>query len=97
MGELTGSTRNNRGQFAIEGILLLSILVGAFLFVTKQIRERKLVSNLVKGPIKQVATMSGYGTRKADGCVAAGKSNKETLGKCHPNSVSRSLSSDPGL
>ncbi len=89
-----GLIKNKRGQFAIEAVLLMTVLVGAFLFLTKQVREKQIVQKLATQPMTRLATMSGYGTWK-EACSAAGKSNRETLGKCHPNSIHRSLSSDP--
>lgn len=85
---------NQKGQIAIESLLLMVVLVGAFLFLTKELNDRKIVSKLVAGPIKSIGAMTGYGTWRADGCTAPGKS-RVTLGKCHPNSIARSLSSDP--
>jgi len=79
---------------AIESVLLMTILVGGFMYLTKLIRDRQLVSNLVAKPIQNVATMTAYGTWRSDGCTAPGKS-KQSIGKCHPNSIARSLSSDP--
>jgi len=79
---------------AIEAVLLMTILVGAFIYLTKLIRDNQLVSKLVAKPIQNVATMTAYGTWKSDGCTAPGKT-KQTIGKCHPNSIARSLSSDP--
>lgn len=85
---------NQRGQFAIEAVLLMTVLLGVFMMVTKYVRDNKLISKLVAGPMQNVAAMTAYGTWKADGCTAPGKS-KQTIGKCHPNSISRSLSSNP--
>ncbi len=89
-----GSIKNKRGQFAIEAVLLMTVLVGAFVFVTQKAREMKLIQNLASKPMEQLSTMTGYGSWKQQ-CSAQGKSNRETLGKCHPNSIHRSLSSDP--
>lgn len=86
--------KGNKGQFAIESVLLMSVLVGFFIFATNVAREKKLISKLVKEPMRNVAAMTAFGTWKADGCIAPGKS-KQTIGKCHPNSISRSLSSNP--
>lgn len=97
MDAFLGLTKNRRGQFAIEGVLLLTVLVGGFLYATKLARDNKVVSNLVAKPVVILGNMAGYGTRKPDGCTAQGKSNKETLGKCHPNSIHRGLSSVPDL
>lgn len=87
---------NRKGQFAIEAVLLMTVLVGAFLFTTKTVREKKLLQNFIAKPADNIAAMTGFGTWKSDGCTSPGKS-KQTIGKCHPNSIHRSLSSDPGL
>ena len=92
--EFLGSKRNNSGQIALESVLLMTVLLGGFMFLTNYITSKKLLSGLVQGPVKNVATMTAYGTWKADGCIAPGKS-KQTIGKCHPNSIARSLSSNP--
>lgn len=94
INEFLGSKKNNRGQFAIEAVLLMTILVGAFIFVTKKAREMHLIQDMASKPMGKLATMTGYGTWE-EACSAQGKSNRETLGKCHPNSIHRSLSSDP--
>ncbi len=86
--------KENKGQVAIESVLLMTILLGGFLVLTNGIRQRQLLSKLVQGPMKNLAAMTAYGTWNADGCTAPGKS-KVTIGKCHPNSIERSLSSDP--
>lgn len=87
-------TNNNRGQAAIESVLLVIVLMGVFIKVTNTIRDRQLLSKMVAKPIQNIATMSGYGTWKTE-CTAFGKTAKQSLGKCHPNSIARSLSSDP--
>jgi len=81
---------------ALEAVLLMTVLLGTFIFVTNYVRDKKLISNLVKKPIQSVAVMAGYGVWKSDGggCKVPGKSSV-TLGKCHPNSIARSLSSAP--
>lgn len=92
--EFRGLKRNNKGQMAIESVLLMTVLVGFFFALTKGIRDNQLVAKLVEPSIKTIANMTAYGTWKADGCTAPGKT-KQTIGKCHPNSIARSLSSDP--
>ncbi|MBC7740838.1 MAG: hypothetical protein H7061_01480 [Bdellovibrionaceae bacterium] len=87
---------NNRGQMAIEAVLLMTVLLGGFLFITKYAREKQLLQNLFDTPIKRIGTMAGYGTWKEE-CAAVGKPAKQSLGKCHPNSIHRSLSSNPKL
>ena len=89
-----GLKKNNKGQIAIESVLLMTVLLSVFFLVTKTIREKQLVSKMVATPMKNVKAMTGYGTWNADGCTAPGKS-RQTIGKCHPNSIARSLSSDP--
>ncbi|MEK6628418.1 MAG: hypothetical protein AABY53_07310, partial [Bdellovibrionota bacterium] len=88
--------KNNQGQFAIESLLLMTILIGAFLALTNYLRDNKLISKLVQKPIQSVATMAGYGVWKSEGggCKVPGKT-AVSLGKCHPNAIARSLSSAP--
>ena len=88
---------NNKGQFAIESVLLVTILIGLFMLVTKYARDNDLISKLVTTPFTtNVAAMTAFGVWKPDGCVSKGKP-KQTIGKCHPNSITRSVSSAPGL
>lgn len=91
-----GLRRNNKGQMLLESVLLLVVLVSAFAYLTKQVRDRQMIANLVEPSINTVKNMTAYGTWKGEdqGCTAPGKS-KQTIGKCHPNSIARSLSSDP--
>lgn len=92
--EFLGLKKNNKGQVLIESVLLMVFLLAGFTLLTKYATDKKILSKLVEGPIKNVATMTAYGTWKSDGCTAPGKS-KQTIGKCHPNSIARSLSSNP--
>lgn len=88
---------NNKGQLAIESVLLLTLLISLFLLVTNHIRDKNLLSKLVQKPVQSLARMTGYGVWKSsdsNGCKAPGKS-AVSLGKCHPNSIARSLSSNP--
>lgn len=89
--------KSNKGQLAIESVLLMTVLLAGFLVVTNYAREKKLISNLVKKPIVSLAIMTQYGVWKSEddsGCKAPGKS-AVGLGKCHPNSIARVLSSAP--
>lgn len=88
-----GLKENNKGQIAIESVLLMTVLLSAFFLVSKTIREKQLVSKMVAAPMQNVKAMSGYGTWRADGCVAPGMP-RQSIAKCHPNSIARSLSSD---
>ncbi len=87
--------RNQRGQFAIEAVLLTALLVGTFVFATGVIKEKKMISKLFGGPIRSVANMTGFGTFR-ESCEGLGSNKKkQKLSNCHPNSISRALSSKP--
>ena len=86
--------KNEKGQLLIESMLLIIILMGAFLVLTKQIKERKMMQDLVTKPMERLGRMAGYGTWQ-EKCTGQGKSNKLSPGQCHPNSIQRSLSSNP--
>ena len=89
--------KNNKGQFAIEAILLMSVTVGLFIFFTKTIKEKQLISNLFSRPINSIKNMTTFGTWK-ENCTGFGSSkSKQTLANCHPNSITRGLSSNPNL
>lgn len=85
---------NNKGQFAIEAVLLATVMISAFLVLTNYLKNSGFLAKLVASPIERVGTMAGYGTWQ-DVCKGQGKSKAQSLGKCHPNSIHRSLSSDP--
>jgi hypothetical protein len=85
---------NRKGQFAIEAVLLMTVLLGAFLVLANGIKNKNMVGNLLEKPMERLSTMAGYGTWQSE-CTGQGKTAKQTLGKCHPNSIHRSLSSDP--
>ncbi len=89
-----------KGQMAIEAVLLMTILVSVFLLILKFTQGSQgtppMLQRLVSKPvIDKFRTITSFGTWNSDGCTAPGKA-KQTLGKCHPNSIQRSLSSDPG-
>ncbi|MGZ3689898.1 MAG: hypothetical protein ACXVAX_00255 [Pseudobdellovibrio sp.] len=86
--------KKNKGQIAIESVLLITVLMAGFLVLTSAFRQKQYLSKMVEGPMKNLAAMTAYGTWHNDGCTAAGKS-KVSIGKCHPNSIERSQSSDP--
>lgn len=87
--------RNQRGQFAIEAVLLLAVLIGTFMFVTGIIKEKKMMVKLFSGPVKSMRNMTGFGTFR-ESCEGLGSNKKkQNLSHCHPNSISRALSSDP--
>lgn len=89
-----GILSNNKGQFLIESMLLLVVLLGIFMFITNYVRGEKLISKLLANPITNISAMTAYGTWRSDGCTGK-NGNNLTIGKCHPNSIHRSLSSSP--
>lgn len=102
MEKCRGSTKNKlisnqRGQFAIEAVLLMTVLIGVTLMITKYLKgPPSMVQKLVSEPVAQrMGAMIGFGTWNPNGCTAPGKP-AQTIGKCHPNSIHRSLSSAPG-
>lgn len=76
---------NNKGQFAIEAVLLTVIFVGAFMAGTSFLREEKVLAKLVGGPWIQIQGMTE--------CGVWGPPSK--VCKTHPNNLSRSLTSIP--
>ncbi len=79
----------------MEAVLLTIVLVGAFLVVTNTLREKKIVQKLVSSPMESVGRMAAYGTWNEE-CRSQGKTGSGLkLAKCHPNSIHRSLSSNP--
>lgn len=85
---------NQKGQFAIEAVLLMTILVGLFLFLTKTMKEKQMLQNFTDKSVANLKNMSVQGTWKAE-CKPIKGSGRERGGNCHPNSINRSLSSDP--
>lgn len=77
--------RNNKGQFVIEAVLMMTVTIGFFLWGTNELRERKVLAKLVEGPWSRVA-----------GMLEAGVWEKpEEARKLHPNQFRRSLTYDP--
>lgn len=90
-----GLKKNNRGQLAIESVLLLSVLVGLFFTVSNTIKEKKVISRLFEPTIGSVKNMTAYGTWK-ESCLGLGSGKRQQkLSNCHPNSINRALSSNP--
>lgn len=87
-------TNNQKGQFAIEAVLLLTLLIGIFLFTTRTLREKQVIQKLVDKSVVKVAKMTEQGTWREE-CSGIGGRSKQSAAKCHPNSIHRSLSSAP--
>jgi hypothetical protein len=85
---------NNKGQFMIEAVLLMTLFVGVFAFTMKLIRDKQIIQNLTDASVTKVKNLSEYGTWKQD-CKAMKGGSSQTAANCHPNSINRALSSDP--
>ncbi len=90
-------SQNNNGQFAIETVLLMAVLVGGFVLFTNQVKQSGYITKLFSAPILNIKNMTSYGTWK-ESCTGFGSSkSQQTLANCHPNSITRGLSSNPNL
>lgn len=98
MAKLNGLKKislNQKGQLAIEAILLMSVLVGAFLLFSRVMQQNKVIQKLFDKPMKSLSNMTTYGTWKEDCQGFSKKKAKFSLANCHPNSINRGLSSNP--
>lgn len=86
--------KNNRGQLAIEAVLLMTLFVGIFAASMKQLRDKRVIQNVSEKSIAKVKNMAEYGTWK-ETCKAIKGGSSQTAANCHPNSINRALSSDP--
>ncbi|WP_374076747.1 hypothetical protein [Bdellovibrio bacteriovorus] len=77
--------RNRKGQFVIEGVLLLVVTVGAFLWATNYLREEKILAKLISGPWEKISGMIESGVWEAP----------DKARKQHPNQISRSNTVKP--
>lgn len=71
---------NQRGQFMIEAILLMSLLVFGFVALTRSLRESNIIPNIVTESWDKVAGMSEVGVWEAPTSAAKKK---------HPNTFNR--------
>ena len=78
--------KNRRGQFLIEGVLLMTITIGLFIFGMGKLREGQFLAKLISGPWEKVAVMIETGTWETR-AVGVAK---------HPNTQNRGISLDPG-
>lgn len=86
--------KNQRGQFAIEAVLLMLVLMGSFVLVTQKLKEKQLIQKLTNSSVAKVKSMTAYGTWK-ETCKSIKGGSSQTASNCHPNSINRALSSDP--
>lgn len=85
---------NQKGQIAIESLLLATILVAFFLALKNQLQSKQIFQKLTTSSALKVKHMAEYGTWK-DICKPVSGSGSEKAANCHPNSINRSLSSAP--
>ena len=85
---------NSKAQASVEAVLLAVVLVGAFMFATKTMREKQVLQSFTNKSVKSINHMSEYGTWR-DECKPTKGPGNATASKCHPNSIARALSSDP--
>ncbi|WP_413559313.1 hypothetical protein [Bdellovibrio sp. HCB209] len=78
---------NNKGQFVIEAVLLMIVMVGIFIGSMNALRDSKFLSKIVTGPWERVAGMMESGV-----WVAAKDAQKQ-----HPNQRDRSVSFNPSM
>ena len=71
---------NRRGQFVIEAILLMVVLLGISMQIARYVKDNQLVSGMVTGPWAKVAGMAEFGVWHAPN--AEGQ-------KMHPNNFNR--------
>lgn len=80
------TTRHNqKGQFVIEGVLLMVVMVGVFISATRYLREERFLAKLVGGPWEIVSGMVESGVWEPP---ASAKTK-------HPNQITRSNTERP--
>lgn len=73
------SIQNNRGQFLIEAVLLVTLSLGLLVWSTRYFREKKIIAKAVEGPWSRVSTMTESGIWAP---------NNATNIRNHPNTAS---------
>lgn len=76
---------NNKGQFVIEAILLIVVLLGVFMLTTRTLREQKVFQKLIAGNWPKISGMAENGVWE----------DPSTGRKKHPNQLDRSWTYDP--
>ncbi|UYL10442.1 hypothetical protein B9G69_007595 [Bdellovibrio sp. SKB1291214] len=76
---------NRKGQFVIEAVLLMIVMLGIFMASMSQLRESKFLAKMITGPWDKVAGMMESGVWL---------SAKDARQK-HPNQKDRSISLNP--
>lgn len=95
MARFHGFGKNNqRGQIAIEAVLLATVLISFFLVLKNQLQSRQVFQKITTASAARVKHMAEYGTWKEQ-CKPVSGNGAERAANCHPNSINRSLSSAP--
>ncbi len=76
---------SNRGQFLIETVLMMIVLLGLFFWATNQLKQSEIMSSLLEEPWQEVS-----------GMIESGVWMKAKQARTnHPNQKERGLSYDP--
>lgn len=85
---------NEKGQIAIEAVLLASVLMAFFMVLKNQLQSKQVFQKITTSSATRIKHMAEYGTWK-DVCKPVAGGGQEKAANCHPNSINRSLSSAP--
>ena len=80
------SVSNNKGQFLIEGVLIMVLTTGIFMMAVNKLRDSKALSTMIGGPWSKVSGMLESGVWDTP----------DAARKKHPNQTERIISLDPG-
>ncbi len=58
------SNKNQNGQIAIEGVLILVLLLSLSIFASRQIKDRNLMGRIISEPWRQISGMMSTGNWK---------------------------------
>ncbi len=95
MARFHGHGENNeKGQIAIEAVLLATVLMAFFMVVKNRLQSQQVFQKITTSSASRVKHMAEYGTWR-DVCKPVAGSGSEKAANCHPNSINRSLSSAP--
>lgn len=76
---------NRKGQFVIEGVLLMVVTISAFLWATNQLRQGQFLAKMISGPWEKISGMIESGVWDAPAKAR----------KLHPNQLGRSNTAKP--
>lgn len=85
---------DKKGQASIEAVLLATVLIGAFLYATKTMKDKQVLQKFTTSSVGRVKNMAEYGTWR-ESCKPIAGTGGEKAANCHPNSINRALSSAP--